>query len=50
MTNRMLLRLYYTTGVQSIFPGYTTPSTRLRSQLAMIILIEWRIPDLDLVY
>jgi len=33
MTNHMLFRLYYTTGVQSIFPGYTTPSTRLYGQL-----------------
>jgi len=33
MTNYMLFRLYYTTGAQSIFPGYTTPSTRLSGQL-----------------
>ena len=33
MTNHMLFRLYYTSGAQSIFPGYTTPSTRLHGQL-----------------
>ena len=32
-TNHMLFHLYYTTRAQSIFPGYTTPSTRLYGQL-----------------
>jgi len=33
MTNHMLFRLYYITGAQSIFLGYTTPSTRLVANL-----------------
>ena len=32
LTNHMLFRLHHTTGAQSIFPGYTTPSTSLYVQ------------------
>jgi len=32
MTNHMLFRPRYTTRAQSIFPEYTTPSTRLYCQ------------------
>jgi len=32
VTNHMLFHLYYITGAQPIFSGYTTPSTHLYSQ------------------
>jgi len=54
MTNHMLFHLYYTTGVQNrtvYLPWvYDSIYPSLWPTYAMIILIEWRTPDLDLVY
>jgi len=51
MTNHMLLRLYYTTGAQSIFPGvYGSIYPSLWPTYAMIILIEWRINPISIWY